>query len=98
MRANDSIMFRYAVITAVAPRYDQETLNQNLHAKVDVYDYAAQFDTLPSFQTSPIPIHPGGKGKVAYHSRITVHGTTVVGEGFASTTSRAEIAACITFK
>jgi hypothetical protein len=90
-------MIRNATFIVTHPPLGNEIISANTSSKVDVYDYAAQFDTVPQFETIKIPLQL--PQKFGYHVRVTVKGTTIVGEGFHSTQRAfAEIGACVSFK
>jgi hypothetical protein len=90
-------MIRHATFIATHPPLDNDIASSNMSSKVDVYDYAAQFDTVPIFETIKIPLQL--PLKFGYHVRVTVKGTTIVGDGFHnSTRASAEIGACVNFK
>lgn len=77
----------------------QEAIAQHRSSKVDVYDYAAQLDTIPVFETTRVPANHQYSAKLGYLSRVTVKGTSIVGEGYHPNASGfAEIAACMNFK
>jgi hypothetical protein len=99
MKEKQSNLFRWALLL-VKHRHNRKPKNRESSAKVDVYDYAAQFDCLPTFEyiEIPRPQHQPGPSH-SYWCRITVQGTSVIGEGH-STTGRvpAELFACMNFK
>jgi len=77
----------------------QSVLIKNKSSKVDVYDYAAQFNVLPEFTTRRIPNDNSPNCKFGYFVRVTVQGTEIFGVGYhPSTNAFAEIAACVDFK
>jgi len=99
MKDKDSPMFRNSVVVATFSSVTQNYATQHKSSKVDVYDYAAQFNVLPVFETIPIPLNSTKSGKTGYLCRITVQGTNIVGEGFHNhVRSYAEIGACVNFK
>ena len=77
----------------------QVVLSRNKSSKVDVYDYAAQFNVLPEFKTHRIPVDNSPNSRLGYFVRVTVQGTEIFGVGYhPSTNAFAEIAACVDFK
>lgn len=73
--------------------------SEHKSAKVDVYDYAAQLDALPVFETVQVTSNAEKNAKPGYLVRITVKGTIVSGEGYHNNTrAYAELDACVNFK
>jgi hypothetical protein len=98
MKAKDSDLLRYAVITVTKPRYNNTEISNETQAKVDVYDYAAQFNVIPEITSITVPHRENGR-KPAYYARVTVEGTNVVGEAYhAGAAAFAEASAYINFK
>jgi hypothetical protein len=79
LKYRSSDMFKYSKISAAQASFGQQFFTTHISAKVDVYDYAAQLNTLPSFETTQIP---NKTGKSGYLVRVTVPGTNIVGEGY----------------
>lgn len=99
MKDKSSPMFADAVCVAKYKNVSQETILTNKTAKVDVYDYAAQFDTVPVFETRTLPSSNKRNGPKGFFTRVTVHGTVIVGESFHPTVrAYAELGACVNFK
>ena len=85
------------VITTTSIKADDAVREKS--SKVDVYDYAAQFDTLPVFETIRMPGTAQPHAKEGYLCRVSVPGTNIVGEGFhPNFREYAEIGACVNFK
>jgi hypothetical protein len=90
-------MIQNSVIVATHPPFVAQS--KHTSSKVDVYDYAANFDTLPVFETIQVVNNPELNAKLGYLVRVTVKGTTIVGEGYHGTVrAHAEIGACENFK
>jgi hypothetical protein len=88
---------RLVVARATTLKGDSE-FKPNESAKLDVYDYAAQMNVLPNFETVPIALLPQPSSKMGHWVRVTVEGTIIQGEGFHAIRGWAETAACVDFK
>jgi hypothetical protein len=98
LKAANSTMFRYALMANLATVKAEEAIREK-SSKVDVYDYAAQLNTLPVFDTIKFPGSSMPQAKDAYFCRVSVPGTNIVGEAFhSSNRAYAEIGACMNFK
>jgi hypothetical protein len=99
MREKQSDIFRWSFLL-VRQRNRKTTKSLDPSSKVNVYDYAAQFDCLPTFEHIEIPAVQRQSGsRPIYFCRITVQGTSVVGEGHSSNgRAFAEQLACMNFK
>jgi hypothetical protein len=96
MREKNSDLFSYPLL--VAKYHVKGDFLSDNSSKVDVYDYAAQFDTLPVFDIVRIP-KSGSQGPTGYFCRITVKGTSIVGQAYSPTSrATAELGACMNFK
>lgn len=94
-----SPLIQNALIVGTHSAISQELIYQNRSAKVDVYDYAAQLEAIPTFESIPVPSSPELQAKTGWLVRIMVNGTIVSGEGYHhQKRAYAEIAACIDFK
>jgi hypothetical protein len=92
-------MFRNAVIVATHNPIKADVAVHEKSSKVDVYDYAAQFNTLPTFETFTLPANSSIQAKDGYLCRVSVPGTKIVGEAFhPSVRAYAELGACVNFK
>ena len=92
-------VFQEALLLNTVKPLSRELINENKSSKVDVYDYAAQFNVLPDFKLVRIPADSSANCKMGYFVRVTVTGTEIFGVGFhPSTNAFAEIAACVDFK
>jgi hypothetical protein len=99
MHHKSSIVFQHALCVTKYRNVSTETIVNNKSAKVDVYDYAAQFDTLPVFETKPIPASNAKNSSNGFFTRVTVEGTVIVGECYHPTVrAYAEVGACVNFK
>lgn len=99
MREKNSTLFSYPLIVIkCSVTADINTVEKS--SKVDVYDYAAQFDTLPVFDIIRIPKVAATDGaRNGFYCRITVKGTSIIGEAYNATSlAAAELGACINFK
>jgi hypothetical protein len=101
MREKESPVFRWALL--ITKHKSRPKLNKfENSSKVDVYDYAAQFDRLPTFEYFEIPKsrnHTHLIGSSAHVCRVTVEGTSIVGEALSSVSrAYAELQACMVFK
>ena len=98
LKHSSSSLFFCAKTIATHKPVPLDLVGPNGSAKVDVFDYAAQFNTLPNFETTQIPIGVGAK-KMGFYVRVTVPGTRIVGEAYhPSARTHAEIGACVNFK
>jgi hypothetical protein len=99
MKDKESPMFENALRIAKHRIVSLEILLNNKSAKVDVYDYAAQFDTVPVFETRRLPSNNSRNATQGYFTRVTVRETKIVGEAFHPTArAYSEIGACVNFK
>jgi len=100
LREYQSAVIREPVIAATTMSLkgaDEFKLHES--AKVDVYNYAAQMNVLPHFETTQLSSSGNANAKTGYRVRVTVEGTIVKGEGYHShIRAYAEIAACVEFK
>jgi hypothetical protein len=98
-KAHSSRMIQNAVIVRSSPSPAKSVTAAGQRSKVDVYDYAAQFDTIPAFEVIRVPNTNTLHSKLGYHVRVTVKGTAIVGEGYHTGGGGiAEAAACLNFK
>lgn len=100
LRQYQSAIIREPVIAATTMSL-KGTHEFRLHesAKVDVYDYAAQMNVLPQFETIQLSSSGNANAKTGYYVRVTVEGTIVKGDGYHShIRAYAETAACVEFK
>ena len=92
-------IIQYPLITKTRSSAKPQLFANNKSAKVDVYDYAAQLNAVPVFETIRIPKSADKGAKLGFFVRVTVKGTIVSGEGYhKETRAFAEIAACVNFK
>ena len=92
-------VFQEALLLRKVQPLSQDAVQGNKSSKVDVYDYAAQFNVLPEFKGIRIPIDSSPSCKLGHFVRVTVKGTDIFGVGFhPSTNAFAEVAACVDFK
>jgi hypothetical protein len=99
MREKNSKIFLWSVLLAKLKSLPKQK-GFEASSKVNVYDYAAQFDHLPKFEYFEIP---KSRNRLvsgsAYCCRVTVEGTSIVGEGLSSASrANAELHACMMFK
>lgn len=99
MKGWSSPLFSDAVCVAKHKNVTHETILNNKSAKVDVYDYAAQFDTVPLFETRTLPSSNAKNAPKGYFTKVTVPGTIIFGESFHPTVrAYSELGACVDFK
>jgi hypothetical protein len=98
LKSWSSPVFQYALCVA-KHKVSANVITNNKSAKVDVYDYAAQFDTLPLFNTKTLPSSNSKNATIGYFTRVTVPGTAIFGESFHATVrAYSELGACVEFK
>jgi hypothetical protein len=97
-KAQNSRAIQNAVIVKCCPSAVKNVDAAAQRSKVDVYDYAAQFDTLPAFEVVRIPKTNDFQSKLGYYVRITVKGTSIVGEAYHASNAVAEAGAYLNFK
>jgi len=99
MKHNSSKTIQDAVLVATHQPIGSKITEAHTSSKVDVYDYAAQFDTLPQFEMIRVASNSELNAKQGYFVLVTVKGTNVIGEGYSpSSHTHAEMAACLNFK
>ena len=99
MKSWSSPLFSDAVCVAKHRNVTQDVTLNNKSAKVDVYDYAAQFDTVPLFETRTLPSSNSKNATRGYFTTVRVPGTVIFGESFHPTVrAYSEIGACMDFK
>jgi hypothetical protein len=99
MKDKSSPMFAQALCIAQHAPPSQAMILTNVSAKVDVFDYAAQFDTVPVLDTMKIRASGAKTAGHGFFTRVTVEGTVIVGEAFHPTVrAYAELWACVNFK
>jgi hypothetical protein len=99
MKDKSSPMFTQSLYIAKHPPPSQATIAANVSAKVDVFDYAAQFDTVPVFETTKVLSASPKNAGYGFFTRVTVQGTVIVGEAFhPNVRAYAELGACVNFK
>jgi hypothetical protein len=92
-------VIQHALIVHTHTVAKASVISEHKGAKVDVYDYAAQLNALPVFETIQVMANSDKNSKPGYLVRVTVKGTIVSGEGYHNNCrAYAELAACVNFK